>query len=333
MALNQEAQPYQGRSRLNIELIKNNKILNRVDSTPTLFPAFLIEDDTIQDGVKFEKPKEVGDNIVFRCNNKEIEGYITMITTNSDFENYTICCLRQNNHLELIRGDLSHVKEYYVDANDYLAFLIEDDTIQDGVKFEKPKEVGDNIVFRCNNKEIEGYITMITTNSDFENYTICCLRQNNHLELIRGDLSGLRNCFTDEHGNPVYYSDEDKFVPVCFIGRPIRLEKHNYISRCLRKATINHSYFELEQIQICLVLGDNYSDSIRFVEIDVNAAEIELPEEKSNFIKKFQTDLRKNKKMLADPVEYIFENFRKESSQQFESFIRRVFENKNITLV
>lgn len=157
----------------------------------------------------------------------------------------------------MMKDRTAYLKEEYLAGTKNLAFVVHDNSYPEIKICHDSPAIGSNARIYCPGGKLQQCFAQIENDPNFRDYKICQLQRiKNDLKLIRHDKYKFVCWFMDQHGEPLYNSEDNKSVPV--IGQIVVLEEFNYVPRCLTKSTISLSYFlsDNQEKQICLISGD-----------------------------------------------------------------------------
>ncbi|KAK9746233.1 Ankyrin repeats (3 copies) [Popillia japonica] len=157
----------------------------------------------------------------------------------------------------MMKDRTAYLKEEYLAGTKNLAFVVHDNSYPEIKICHDSPAIGSNARIYCPGGKLQQCFAQIENDPNFRDYKICQLQRiKNDLKLIRHDKYKFVCWFMDQHGEPLYNSEDNKSVPV--IGQIVVLEEFNYVPRCLTKSTVSLSYFlsDNQEKQICLISGD-----------------------------------------------------------------------------
>lgn len=183
--------------------------------------------------------------------------------------------------IRIMKRRVKFLQEDALNKTNYTVYIITNDKYKD-VKSLKASESGGTIKVYCNSNKVKECLEEIQTNPELEKYTIYQLRQvRDQFELIQGDATRLSSYIIDQFGNPLYTSEKNKCIPI--IGQPVYLEKQQYLTRKLSRATVSKSFFHAEHKRICLLSGELNAAAEAFP--FTNISEKNFGEKKCYFVK------------------------------------------------
>lgn len=164
--------------------------------------------------------------------------------------------LKSSHILHLTENKRLYLKMKYLPVNSSIVFLIEDDrSFQEINVGELQIQFNSNVTIYCKSSDIDMYTKLFTNSQRFKTYSICYLRESEEqFEYIGGNVDKISRFLRDEYENNIYFY-EGKAVTI--IGKTFNdKNEKKYINRYLRRATVDDSFFKLQERQICIFTGD-----------------------------------------------------------------------------
>lgn len=239
---------YRHLNRKFIILDKNNEILNKIGNLGFNYFA------SVADINKDEERNEFLSKIYISLQGRFPTDLAKIVGSEKSLMEQLQC----SQILHLIKERKLFLNKSCLDCNDSIVFLMIDSEHSaeeidvDTIDVSKDS----NIIINCGFSDAENYAMTISANPTFNTYSICYLQDlGDKFEFIEGDISKLMQFLLYDEDDEMYFDAMKKVVPV--LGKTFQMDNHNYVSRSLRRATIDdESCLDSLDKRIYLVTGD-----------------------------------------------------------------------------
>ncbi|KAI4455258.1 ankyrin repeat ph and sec7 domain containing protein secg-related [Holotrichia oblita] len=336
-----------------IELMQNRMSkLNEEDLICTNFSLFLIEDEEYEMEDNFRKLSTGSDRIEIFCHPKAVADCIKIITENPKYQSYPFYRLRRGDGtLKLLQGDESRFKTYFIDECGDPTHQVMDDMFLPIIGQVILPDKHDDIPIKCVRKAIisesslrseEGQIYLVS-GTDFTEYeSVEFTEIDPHNAGI--DLS-VENSFikVEEENRERYWNALILLKQPIFevVARDGRLE----LLRCMHCPDLN-SHIEfggekmLEEELLRELKKDSNTITVIIGDLRLKGSPLKSlcnSDDSLNYIlfsnmKEVESCILKDKNILLDPVQFIFNDFNKRS-RKYNSFLCGLREKKRLMIV
>ncbi|GJQ77390.1 hypothetical protein Trydic_g12048, partial [Trypoxylus dichotomus] len=164
-----------------------------------------------------------------------------------------------------------------------------------------------NVTIYCKSSDIDKCTTLLS--QKLRDYSVCHLQEaEGKLLYIGGDIDKTADFFTDSDDEEVYI-DQGKAITI--IGRTLNDSNEKYMTRYLRKATLDESFFILQERHVYIFIGETDSLNPSFEKQTVKGSMDEvityvkgrLKENKSSFIVATEDDCNEYwRRLSSEPL-------------------------------